>query len=75
VSIAASRMAIGFKTGKAALAPNPKPAFGLTSAANPEMLPQPKPWAMREHFVVPLIRSSEVACAEWPNIRRFEHFL
>ena len=30
---------------------------------------------MREHFVVPAIRSTDVACAEWPNIRRFEHFL
>jgi hypothetical protein len=38
-------MAIGFKTVKAALALNPKPALGFTSAANPEMLPQPKPRA------------------------------
>jgi hypothetical protein len=30
---------------------------------------------MREHFVVPSIRRRDVACAEWPNIRRFEHFL
>jgi hypothetical protein len=30
---------------------------------------------MREHFVVPSIGSRDVACAEWPNIRRFEHFL
>jgi hypothetical protein len=30
---------------------------------------------VREHFVVPSIRSRDVACAEWPNIRRFEHFL
>jgi hypothetical protein len=30
---------------------------------------------MCEHFVVPSIRSREVARAEWPNIRRFEHFL
>jgi hypothetical protein len=68
-------MAIGFKTGTAALALNPKPAFGFTSAANPELLPQPKPRALREHFVVPSIGSRDVACAEWPNIRRFEHFL
>ena len=39
------------------------------------MLPQPKPRAMREHFVVPSIGSRDVACAEWPNIRRFEQFL
>jgi len=64
-----------FKTGKAALALNPKPAFGFTSAANSELLPQPKPRAMREHFVVPSIGSRDVARAEWPNIRRFEHFL
>jgi len=30
---------------------------------------------MREHFVMPSIRSRNVARAEWPNIRRFEHFL
>ena len=30
---------------------------------------------MREHFVVPSIGRRDVACAEWPNIRRFEHFL
>jgi hypothetical protein len=63
------------QTGKAALALNPRPAFSFTSAANPKILPQPKPRAMREHFVVPSIRSRDVACAEWPDIRRFEHFL
>jgi hypothetical protein len=30
---------------------------------------------MREHLVVPSIGSTDVACAEWPNVRRFEHFL
>ena len=30
---------------------------------------------MCEHFIVPAIGSRDVACAEWPNIRRFEHFL
>src|SRR5580704_13210075 len=30
---------------------------------------------MREHLVMPSIGSGDVACAEWPNIRRFEHFL
>ncbi len=49
--------------------------WSLRSAANPEVLPQPKPRAVREHFVVPSIGSRDVACAEWPNIRRFEHFL
>ena len=67
--------AIGFKPGKAALALNPSPAFGFTSAANSELLPQPKPRAMREHFVVPSIGGRDVACAEWPDMRRFEHFL
>jgi hypothetical protein len=51
------------------------PAFGFRSAANPEMLPQPKPRAMREHFVVPSIRRRDVASAEWPDIWRFEHFM
>ena len=30
---------------------------------------------MREHFVMPAIGSGDVGCAEWPGIRRFEHFL
>jgi len=30
---------------------------------------------MRERFVVPSIRSTDIAWAEWPYIRRFEHFL
>ena len=30
---------------------------------------------MREHFVMPSIGGRDVACAEWPDIRRFEHFL
>jgi hypothetical protein len=47
--------------------------FGSTADAI--LLPQPKPRAVREHFVVPPIRSREIAGAEWPNIRRFEHFL
>jgi hypothetical protein len=49
------------RTQKTALALNPKPVFGFTSAAEPITLPQPKPRAMREHFVVPSICSREVA--------------
>jgi hypothetical protein len=30
---------------------------------------------MREHFVVLSIGSRDVACTEWSNIWRFEHFL
>jgi hypothetical protein len=30
---------------------------------------------MGKHFIVPSIGSREIAWAEWPNIRRFEHFL
>ena len=68
-------MVVGFETGKAALALNPKPAFWITSAANSVLLPQSEPRAMREHLVVSSIRSRGVSCAEWPRIRRFEHFL
>jgi hypothetical protein len=67
-----------FKTsrrGEAALALNPKPAFGFTSAADPELLPEPKPRAIREHFVVPSVSGRDVAWAEWPYVRRFEHFV
>jgi hypothetical protein len=61
--------------GSVALALNPRPASGFTTAANSELPPQSKPRAMREGFVVPSIGGRDVACAEWPNIRRFEHFL
>ena len=30
---------------------------------------------MRQLVVMPAIGSRNVACAEWPNVRRFEHFL
>ena len=39
------------------------------------MLPEFKPRAMRQRFIVPAIRSGDVAWAEWSNVRRFEHFL
>jgi hypothetical protein len=47
----------------------------LRSAAHAIPLPKPKPRAMGEHFVVPSIGSRDVACAERPSIRGFEHFL
>jgi hypothetical protein len=48
---------------------------GVGSATNAIALPQAKPRTMGEHFVVPSIRSRDVAWAEWSYIRRFEHFL
>jgi len=47
----------------------------LRSATYAKMLPEPEPRAVRERLVVPSIRSREIACAEWSNVRRFEHFL
>ncbi|MGD0988930.1 MAG: hypothetical protein ABR874_14040 [Candidatus Sulfotelmatobacter sp.] len=38
-------------------------------------MPKLKPRAVREQFVVPSIGGRNIACAEWPDIRRFEHFL
>jgi hypothetical protein len=61
--------------GQAALALNPKPAFGVTSATETTPLPEPKPRAMCEHFIVPSIRSRYVAWAEWPYVGGFEHLL
>jgi hypothetical protein len=61
--------------GKTALTLHPRPAFGFASATNPELLPKPKPRTVREHFVVPSIRSREVACTQRPYIRGLEHFL
>jgi hypothetical protein len=49
--------------------------WGLGSTTDAKLLPELKPRAEREHFVVPPIRSRQIACAEWSNIRRFEHFL
>ncbi len=64
-----------FGKTKTALALNSRPAFGFISTADPIPLPELKPGAMREHFVVPSIGGRDVACVEWPDIGRFEHFL
>lgn len=54
----------------------PEPKYrGSRSAADAKILPQPEPRALREPFVVPSIGSRDVAYTEWPNIRRFEHFI
>jgi hypothetical protein len=66
---------LSVQEGKATLALNPRSAFGFTSAANPELLPQPKPRAMREHFVVPSIGSREVALAERSGVQHREDAL
>jgi hypothetical protein len=48
---------------------------GVGPAADAKMLPQPEPRAISKHLIVPSIGSRDVACAEWSNVRRFEHFL
>jgi hypothetical protein len=63
------------RSRQASLALNPKPAFGFTSAADPILLPEPEPWALREHFVVPSIRSREVAPAQRSGVRLCEDAL
>jgi hypothetical protein len=42
---------------------------GSRAAANPILLPKPKPRTMREHVVVPSIRSRDVACVQRSGIR------
>jgi hypothetical protein len=80
-SVAAGRrIRIGIRNdspdlGQAALALNPEPAFGLGAAAKSIPLPNPEPRALGQPLIVPSIRSRDIACAEWPNIRGFEHFL
>jgi hypothetical protein len=54
--------------------PNPQ-SRGFGSAADAKMLPELKPGAMRELFVVPSIGGRDVACGERPDIGRFKHFL
>lgn len=39
------------------------------------MLPEPKPWALREHFVMSSIRSREIARAQRPGVRHLEDAL
>lgn len=39
------------------------------------MLPELKPGAMRQHFIMPAIRSRDIGCAAWSAVRCFEHFL
>ena len=56
--------------------PFPESKYGrLGSATDAKILPEPKPRAAGLPFVVPSIGSRDVACVEWSNIRRFEHFL
>jgi hypothetical protein len=57
-------MAIGFETGRAALALNPRSSFGFTSAAKPITLPKPKPRAMDESLIVSPIRSRQIVQAQ-----------
>jgi hypothetical protein len=49
--------------------------WGLGSATNSVLLPKLKPRAMCEHLIVPSIGCRDVACGQWPNVWRFEHFL
>jgi len=49
--------------GQATVTLNPKPGFGFTAAAEAIRLPKTKPQALRVDFVVPSIRSREVARA------------
>jgi len=58
-----------FKTGEAALALNPKPAFCFRSATDAVSLPQPEPRAICEHFVVPSIGSRDIAGAQRSGVR------
>ena len=45
------------------------------SAADAEIVPQPKPRAVRQLFIVPSIGSRDIGRAKWPYVRCIEHFL
>jgi hypothetical protein len=47
----------------------------LWPAADAVPLPELKPWTMGQGFIMPSIGSRDIACAEWPDIRSFEHLL
>lgn len=53
----------------------PEPALGFTPAANSVLLPKAEPRAVRKHFVVPPIRSREVARAQRSGVRYCEDAL
>jgi hypothetical protein len=61
----ANQVGIGFRFPQAGVS-----EIGSATDAIPR--PQPEPRTIREHFSAPSIRSPEVACAERPDIRRFE---
>jgi len=45
----------------------------LRSAANPVVLPELEPRAMRQRFIVPSIRGRDIGFFKRPDIRSFEH--
>ena len=45
------------------------------SAAEAKVLPEPKPGAAREHFVMPAVGGRNVAGGEGSYVRSFEHLL
>src|ERR1039457_2019966 len=47
----------------------------LCPATEARPSPKTKPRAIRQHFIVSSIGSRDVACAQWPDIWRFENFL
>jgi hypothetical protein len=47
----------------------------LWSATDAEIMPQAEPGALGQHLIMPPVCSGYITCAEWPYIRRFEHFL
>jgi len=49
--------------------------WSLGPAADPKILPQPKPRTPGMCFIMPSIRRGDIGCSEWPDIGRFEHFL
>jgi hypothetical protein len=64
-----------FKDRGGSTGPSADPAFGLAAATNPVPLPEPKPRAVREHIVVPAIRSREIAQAQRSGVRHREDSL
>jgi hypothetical protein len=47
----------------------------LGPAADTKILPEPEPRTVGESFIMPSIRSRDIACAEGPDVRCLEHFL
>ena len=64
-----------FQDGEGGTSSDSEARLRLHLGSKPQVLPQPKPRAVREHFVVPSIRDRDGACAQRSRVGHREHSL